>query len=114
MIREVLLTACFFLAFTHTFAFKRFGQLHRLEQPLWYGQNGIPTFCVIGIALLFWPVLISAFVWGAIHYSLRRVGLECLGAAILAGIVEPLFPPMLAVLLAGTPSTVIAIILWFL
>jgi len=114
MIFDVLLTACFFLAFVHTFAFKRFGQLHPLDQPLWYGHSPIPTFYVLGLALLFWPVLISTFIWGLLHLPWWRVVLECLGGATLASFIEPRFPAMLAVLLAGTPSTLLAITLWFL
>jgi len=114
LILDILLTACFFLEFLHTFAFKRLDQMHPLERPLWYCHSPIPTFYILVLALLFWPVLISTFVWGLLHFPWWRVVLECLVGATLAGLVEPRFPAMLAVLLAGTPSTLLAITLWFL
>jgi hypothetical protein len=43
LILDLLLTACFFLEFLHTFAFKRLGQMHPLERPLWYSDSPIPT-----------------------------------------------------------------------
>ena len=68
LILDLLLTACFFLEFLHTFAFKRLGQMHPLERPLWYSDSPIPTFYILVLALLFWPVLISTFVWGLLHF----------------------------------------------
>jgi hypothetical protein len=104
---------CITLPLMHSFAFKRVGQMSYADLPLWYSQNGFATFCVLTLAILFWPILLSGIVWSCVTLGWKIALGVIVAAAIVASVVEEKIPPMLTVLLTGLPSFLLAIIIWF-